>query len=791
MSFNEQNRGELEKRISELENRISETETALRKKELLYNAIIENSPNVVWMKDKCGRYIMANPRFLGAIKNDAEEIVGKTEIELKCGKIAALFAEGDNKVIETGITIVLEVELPEADSEALIYETVKAPFKDENNEIAGLVGIARDITSRKKAETALLASEERIRLLFESASEGIIYFDRTGIIREVNPEVCSIAAMEREEFIGKHFTALMDSFDLPPQEMFAAYQRALDGNPKSSGEWKIRNKKGERLIINVRPSLIVKDGETIGFSLLAQDVTERKRIEEALRESELLYRSLVESAEDFIYLIDRDMTVRYVNPAGAKTYGATPELIAGKSLSAIFPKKTYEYQRHQLMKVFEKGEPVYVENEFDFPKGRTWFSSLLVPVRNASGEVNIVMGVSRDLTLSKQAEAEKAFLQKQLQQSQKMEAIGTLAGGIAHDFNNMLSVILGNSQLGKLELQSGNLCFSALDEIHAAADRAKDLTMKLLSFSRKEKVSIRRIPVDSILEELAAMLRRSVSKKIEIKTIIEENLPPISIDVNQIHQVFLNICNNACDAMPAGGALTIESHSCSLDEGYSRTHANANPGKYCLVRISDTGIGMPESVVSKIFEPFFTTKGVGKGTGLGLSISYGIVKNHGGHIDVYSEPGKGTSVKVYLPFSADTSAELVQNEEEEELARGSETILVIDDEIMALTLAERTLQRAGYVVITADSGKKAVEIFSEHSSSIALVLSDMVMPEMDGRDVYFALKGIDPKLKFVLSSGYSPDGQAGALLSEGIHGFVQKPYNIFDLCSVVRKVIDG
>ncbi|MFA6450114.1 MAG: GAF domain-containing protein, partial [bacterium] len=406
---------------------------------------------------------------------------------------------------------------------------------------------------------------------------------------------------------------------------------------------------------------------------------------------------------------------------------------------------------------------------------------------------DLAFGISviRARAAHSRAEKEKTSLQQQLLQSQKMEAIGTLAGGIAHDFNNMLAVIAGNAQMGLMDAEPGGETHEAFTDIMTASERAKELTMKLLTFARKEKVNIRTVPVNGILSEVAAILKRSVPKKTAIKTILCENLPPVNVDANQIHQAILNICNNACDAMPDAGTLTIESSRCSLDEEYARLHAGVAPGAYCLVQISDTGIGMHDSVLQKIFEPFFTTKGAGKGTGLGLSITFGIIKNHGGHIYAYSEPGKGTVVKVYLPFAEgaveETDAELFPDF----ITRGYETILVVDDEEGVLKTASKILGKAGYNVIAANGGKKGVAIYKEQKDMIALVVLDMIMPEMDGRDVFHTLKEFDPAVKVILSSGYSINGQAGALLKEGIKEFVQKPFNISELCGAIRKVIDG
>ncbi len=402
------------------------------------------------------------------------------------------------------------------------------------------------------------------------------------------------------------------------------------------------------------------------------------------------------------------------------------------------------------------------------------------------------VGIVRDITERKREAEEKENIHRQLVQSQKMESIGTLAGGVAHDFNNMLAVILGNAQLAGMDLPPDSPVRDAVEEVERAAMRAKELTMKLLTFARKEKLNVRNMAVNKMLVDLVAFLGRSMPKKVEIKTRLMSNPPLVGMDANQMYQVFLNICTNACDAMPDGGTLMIESSKVSIDEAYAKLHNEAVPGEYCLVHISDTGIGMIGEVRKRIFDPFFTTKGAGKGTGLGLSVSYGIVKNHGGFIGVYSEPGRGAGFKVYLPVAAGGSDTAVDPEKSGETFRkGVETILVVDDEETVLNLAGRILEKAGYTAILAAKGKEAVRIYRERRDDIALVVLDMVMPEMDGRDVFRQLREINPDVKVVLSSGFSVSGQAGTLMEEGIQEFVQKPFSIADLCNAVRRVIDG
>ncbi|MFH1538788.1 MAG: ATP-binding protein [bacterium] len=418
----------------------------------------------------------------------------------------------------------------------------------------------------------------------------------------------------------------------------------------------------------------------------------------------------------------------------------------------------------------------------------TWFVIMSLDVFDVREKRMLVDEVGKSIVEREQIEEEREAIARQLLQSQKMEAIGQLAGGMAHDFNNMLTVIMGNANLALTEVEDGDPGHVEFKEIMNASERARDMTMKLLTFARKEKIDVRTIKISRLLNELKAMLERTFPKKIKIKTELREDLP-VSVDATQIQQALLNICNNSRDAMPDGGTLTIECADTILDDEQRGKYADVKPGCYCVIQISDTGHGIPKEMLQKVIEPFFTTKGPGKGTGLGLSVTFGIIKSHNGMIRICSEQGQGTTVKVYLPVADDAERE-EKKEVADEIRRGDETILLVDDEKPVLDIAGRLLAKVGYTVIAADGGSKAVELYRNRSKEIALVVLDMIMPEMDGGDVYRALREINPDVKVVLSSGYSINGQAGKLMTEGIRSFVQKPFTMSALCGTIRHVLD-
>jgi signal transduction histidine kinase len=400
-----------------------------------------------------------------------------------------------------------------------------------------------------------------------------------------------------------------------------------------------------------------------------------------------------------------------------------------------------------------------------------------------------VQGIARDITERKQAEEEKAFLQEQLRQSQKMEAIGRLAGGIAHDFNNLLTIIKGYSTLSFMELKEGDPLKGSIGEILKATERAANLTRQLLAFSRRQAMEMKVLDLNAILKDMDKMLRRVIGEDIALVVHVAEDLGRTKTDPGQIEQVIMNLVVNARDAMPDGGKLTIETANVELDEAYARAHIAVKPGRYLMLSVSDTGVGMTREVKERVFEPFFTTKGTGKGTGLGLSTVYGIVKQSGGNIWVYSEPGRGTTLKIYLP-RVDGPIEVFKEKFEEDLPRGSETILVVEDEEEVRKLAARILQRQGYKVLEAPQGGDALLICEQHQDPIHLMLTDVVMPGMSGHQLAKRLESLQPGMKVLYMSGYTDNAIAQhGVLGEGVN-YIQKPFTVDGLARKVREVLD-
>jgi signal transduction histidine kinase/CheY-like chemotaxis protein len=418
------------------------------------------------------------------------------------------------------------------------------------------------------------------------------------------------------------------------------------------------------------------------------------------------------------------------------------------------------------------------------------YSIYASPLHDAEGRISGNIAVLVDITERKRAEAEREKLQAQLFQAQKMESIGTLAGGIAHDFNNLLTVILGYSDLLLIRKDERDPAYADVAKINLAARNGADLVKRILTFSRKSEISPRPVNLNHEIEQAKKLLTRTIPKMIEIKLKLSDKLATVNADPTQMEQVLMNLAVNARDAMPDGGELTIETENATLDKEYCGMHLGVKPGDYVLMSVSDTGHGIGKETLNHIFEPFFTTKGIGQGTGLGLAVVFGIVEQHGGHITCYSELGQGTTFRIYLP--------VIQNETKAEtptdmpvLPRGTETILLVDDEEMITDVGKRILERSGYSVLTAADGKKALKLYRKEREKISLVILDLLMPEMGGNECLQALRKIDPQVKVLVASGFAAEGRTKDAIETGAKGSVRKPYDMRQFLQAVREVLDA
>jgi PAS domain S-box-containing protein len=513
-----------------------------------------------------------------------------------------------------------------------------------------------------------------------------------------------------------------------------------------------------------------------------------KEVQELLQKERETFFPILHKAPYGIALIDSDGKFIYINPAFTHITGYTLEDISsGRDwfhIASPFLEYRLEiinsWKKDVIQKCIEKVLSIACKNgeikEIEFK-----------PTLLDDGRILVILS---DITERRRADEEKATLQEELRQSQKMEAIGGLAGGIAHDFNNLLTVINGNCQLSLLEFKEGDPLRGNIEEIKAAAERATSLTRQLLAFSRRQVLDMKVLDLNTIIRDLEKMLRRVIGEDIELVTWFTDDLGMVKMDPGWIEQVIMNLAVNARDAMPRGGKLIIETTNAEVDESYTRSHVTVKPGRYVKLCVNDTGIGMPPEVKEHLFEPFFTTKEKGKGTGLGLSTVYGITKQSGGDIWVYSEPGLGTTFNIYLPRVDESLDDLRITVTKEEIPRGGETILLVEDEADVRGLAARILERQGYTVLEASCGKDALALCMERNEPIHMILTDVVMPGMSGRQLADQLILLHPKTKVLYMSGYTDNAVIHHGILEDKVDYLQKPFTIDGLTRKVREVLD-
>jgi two-component system cell cycle sensor histidine kinase/response regulator CckA len=508
----------------------------------------------------------------------------------------------------------------------------------------------------------------------------------------------------------------------------------------------------------------------------------------ALKESEERYRTLVQNAPIGIYRTTLGPKGRFLmaNPTFLKMFGLESEEELKKIAVAdvyMNPKDRKAFSDNLLA----QGSATEVELPLRKKDGTTFWGSVTAKVMyDEGGKAPCFDCTIMDISARKQAEEEQEKLEAQLQAAQRMESLGTLAGGIAHDFNNLLMGIQGNASLMLLDKTSDHPDCDRLKNIEQSVRSGAELTKQLLCFARGGKYDVKPTDLNELIENQNRMFGHT-NKEITIRGRYEDNLWTVEVDRGQIQQVMLNLYVNSWQSMPGGGYLYIQTENLTIDENFSKPY-QMKPGRYVKISVADTGIGMNEATQQRIFEPFFTTKGTGRGTGLGLASVYGIIRNHGGIITVYSEKGKGTTFTIYLPAS---EKEVIEDKDlAEEVLTGTETVLLVDDEDMVIDVGEQVLKELGYKVLSARSGKEAIELYEANKDKIDIVILDMIMPEMGGGETYDGMKEINPDTKVLLSSGYSIDGQATEILERGCDGFIQKPFDVKQLSKNIRKILD-
>ena len=513
--------------------------------------------------------------------------------------------------------------------------------------------------------------------------------------------------------------------------------------------------------------------------------------DEALRESELKYRTILESVEEGCFEIDLEGNLTFFNDPLSKMLGYTPEEMLGKNTREFTSPATMRKMDQIYDQILKTGEPIRGTGYDAVGKDGGGIALELAAslIRDPQGDPVGFRGVLRDVSERKDAEAQKRALELQVQQAQKMESIGTLAGGIAHDFNNILMGIQGNASLMLLKTDSSHAFYEKLKNIEAYVENGTELTKQLLGFARRGKYHSIASDINSIIDKSASMFGRT-KKEIRIHKDLMPDIYTVEVDRGQIEQALLNLYVNAWQAMPEGGDLYLKTENVILDADFENIQPyKVETGKYVKITVSDTGSGFDDETKKRIFEPFFTTKEMGRGTGLGLASVYGIIKGHGGYINVHSRKDQGATFAVYLPASAKEVRHEKAEPVVETVAKGTGTILLIDDEEMIIKVGEELLQELGYSVIAARSGEEAVKLYNKNRDKIDLVVMDMIMPGMGGGETFDRLKAVNPDVKVLLSSGYSINGQASKILERGCDGFIQKPFNLNQLSEKIRGIV--
>ena len=766
-----------------------QADKALMESNANLQALITAMPDIVIFKDVQGRYLVVNKAVEESTGRTREELLGKTNDEVLPPEIAVLCNKSDSEALGSPKPVQSEEYAPAQDGRKTFLDTIKAPIHDAHGALVGLVTVSRDITERKRMEEKLKESEKQYRTLFESSPDAIFIGDpETGLTLDANPAACRLIARNREEIIGLHQSKLH-----PPWKDKLARQDFQ----QHVNEMRLRGT--THLMEN---SVLRSDGTEVPVEILAQsvtikgkqvllgvfrDITERKQIEEALRKSEKFIRDILETVDEGFIVIDRDYRILSANKAYLHQVKMRLEEVIGRhcyEISHRIDKACYEMGAEcSVKRTFDTGEPhTSLHIHHDREKNPIYVETKSYPLKDASGYTISAIEIINNTT-------EKKKLEEQLRHSQKMEAVGQLAGGVAHDFNNILTAIIGYGSLMKMKMGYDDPSRNYLLQILDSAKRAANLTQGLLAFSRKQVISPKSVRVNKIIENVEKLLRRLIGEDVEMKVTLADDDLTVLADSGQLEQVLVNLATNARDAMPEGGCLTIRTETGVLDHEFIKMHGYGKPGSYALISVADTGTGMDGKTKERIFEPFFTTKEVGKGTGLGLSIVYGIVKQHNGYITCYSEPGKGTAFKIYLP-AIDRKVSSMEDSVSFPSSGGTETILLAEDDAVVRALMKEVLEQSGYTVIEAADGEDAIGVFARNRDRVRLLILDVIMPKKNGKEAYEEIRKNCPDVKVIFSSGYTADILHKKRVLDGEFKLISKPVSPTDLLRQVRETLD-
>lgn len=765
--------------------KVSRTQRQISTEAEKYSTTLKSIGDGVIVSDANGRIELLNPV--------AESLTGWTSNEARGRSMEEVFRiineetrekveDPTVKVIREGIIVGLAnhtlliakdgTERPIADS--------GAPIRDEQGLLTGVVLVFRDQTEERRQQAALHESNKRLQTILDSIDAVIYVADmETHELLFVNDYVRRLLG---NGLIGRPCYEVLQGKESPCA--FCSNDKLLTKDGRAAGihQWEFQNRIDYRWY-DIRDSAVQWfDGRLVRLEI-ASDITDRKEMEDALQESERDLKRAQSMARIGSWRIDLNSGMVVASEEAYRIYGLNyPGSLSVKDVQeAPLP----EYRAaldSSLEQLIHQGKPYDVE--FRICRVSDKETRNIHSVAEFDAGKNIVVGTIHDIT-------ERVKLESQLRQSHKMESVGRLAGGVAHDFNNMLGVILGHAELAMDDTDPDDVRHSHLTQILQAAQRSADITRQLLAFARKQTISPKILDFNEAIAGLLNMLRRLIGENIDLSWQSASDAWPVKMDPAQIDQILANLCVNARDAIKGVGKITIETGTMSFDEDYCDDHPGFLPGDYVMLAVSDNGRGMDKETLDKLFEPFFTTKEMGKGTGLGLSMVYGIVKQNNGFINVYSEPGKGTTFRIYLPRHRGTISDRLPKKVRHIPKAQGETILIVEDESAILELGQTMLERLGYKVLTAGTPGEAMELAGAHPHTVGLLITDVVMPEMNGRDLAAGIVAHFPQIKVLFMSGYTANVIAHhGVLDEGV-SFLQKPFSVHEFAVKVRQVLDG
>jgi len=745
-----------------------------QQREVLLHDLIQAIPDLVWLKDTSGTFLLCNSAFERFFGVTELSIVGRTDHDFFSPAVADTFRSNDRAALAADRPTATEEWLTSASNgRCVLFQTIKTPMRDEAGALIGVLGMSREITERKEAESQLIASELRYRRLFESAKDGILILDAaSGMVVDVNPYLIQRLGFSREQFLGKKIWELGFFKDIiASKASFAELQRneyiRYEDKPLETADKR-------RIDVEFVSNVYRMNGQKV-IQCNVRDITARKLTERQLREQ----NEILSNSHEGVMIVSLANEVSLWNHAAVEMFGWTaaeaqghpPEQLLGIVDAAVVARirtavELAGFWNGELQCQARDGRKLIVDCRITL-------------VRDEAGRPRARLKFFADIT-------EKKLLEERFLRVQRLEAIGTLSGGIAHDLNNILAPVLMAGGLLKDRLTDPH-DRELMALIESSAGRGADVIRQLLTFSRGIEGKRGSVQVRHLIKEIAVIVRETFPRNIKLVEDVARDLWPVIADATQMHQVLLNLCVNARDAMPNGGTLKIAANNIHLSKHDALFGAAPLNGPHLLLTVSDTGHGISRELINRIFEPFFTTKALGAGTGLGLSTVLGIVRSHGGMVTVYSEPGCGAAFKVYLPAVTAGEAIAEVNNEAKSFEGHGETILVVDDEASILAAVKLCLEIHGYRVLTAEDGPAAIEIFTAHWREVRIVLTDVMMPEMDGLKLARALRQIDANVRVIASSGLDPAAAPAELAAGFIVEFLNKPYDQHTLCAAIRR----